>query len=94
VDSEFTERLDAALQLIQEAPGCCYAMTTAPDTYDGFGTATVFILGTDRRGTSWRLVAICPEHWVWQTQRYRSGLHHTVDPAEEPHLKWLREQIR
>ena len=66
-------------------PGGFY-YTTAPDSYDGFGTKTV------ATGWNWqnksptllnltvkpvRKVAIKPEHFQWQSSRYGSGMHPT-----------------
>lgn len=44
--------------------------TTAPESYDGFGTLSCLVNGD---GT--RTVAIRHEHRAWQLMRYRSGLH-------------------
>ena len=51
------------------------ARTTAPESYDGFGTFTVneTYLG-DRKA---RLILINDRHLDWQIQRNLSGLHPT-----------------
>jgi len=50
------------------------AVTTAPESYDGFGTFTVQILDeTDGKKT--RLVLINTVYLQWQTSRYSSGLY-------------------
>jgi hypothetical protein len=63
-------------------------ITTAPDAYDGFGTATLALLGL-YRGQSVRLVATPPEHGAWQRARYDSGLHFAW--TEEQWEKWSKE---
>ena len=44
--------------------------TTAPSTYDGFGTRTLY--GDDGET---RYVLVVAEHREWQTMRYASGLY-------------------
>ena len=52
--------------------------TTCPESYDGFGTKTVEIVGSDRRGNPIRLVNADPNHSDWQISRYRSGAIYLV----------------
>ena len=59
--------------------------TTAPESYDGFGTVTVKAeIGRDRKGNPVRLVAVPKEARFgdWQILRYRSGLHLACSEAE------------
>ena len=46
--------------------------TTAPESYDGFGTKTVGVVGYDR-GYDVRLVEIRKDHLGWHEGRYASG---------------------
>ena len=59
-------------------------MTTAPETYDGFGTHTVEQLPYRSRATGvpYRVVAVRVDIADWQTARYRSGKHSAL-PREE-----------
>lgn len=57
--------------------------TNAPEAYDGFGTKTLRVVGTDKRDRPIREVSIEPDHFKWQSMRYRSGMH----PC------WTREQL-
>jgi len=53
-------------------------MTTAPESYDGFGSKTVAWLGTrnlPKGRDQFRRVAIPREHYEWQTARYHSGMY-------------------
>lgn len=55
---------------IGQFDGLYHAMDTkAPSDYDGFGTFTICEID----GT--RTVLIRDEHFLWQTQRYSSGLN-------------------
>lgn len=61
-------------------------MTDAPESYDGFGTITIKIVGTSQlamaAGNPVRLVHIDEEHDDWQTSRYDSGGYaYTTDQA-------------
>ena len=53
--------------------------TTAPESFDGFGTLSVSVEGGER------LVAIRKEHLNWQAARYASGIHRfrPAEPAAE-----------
>lgn len=57
--------------------------TTAPESYDGFGTETVRVAGTDRRGREVREVETPAAHVEWQRQRYCSGAIYMVADARE-----------
>ena len=57
--------------------------TTCPESYDGFGTCTVRVAGTDGRGKKIRLVETPEQHVEWQRQRYYSGgIYMAVDEPE------------
>lgn len=56
--------------------------TTAPEDYDWFGTRTVGVAGTDRRGRPVRKVEGPAGYAEGQRARYGSGLHMAVDEAE------------
>ena len=63
--------------------------TTAPASYDGFGTIE---LGTPacskgNTNTRYRKVAVQPEHLRWQEQRYFSGLKACIDEDEYQKLR-------
>ena len=62
--------------------------TTAPEAFDGFGTATVRVLGTFN-GEPLRQVDIVAEHLCWQTLRYASGLHPCFTKEELASLRDL-----
>jgi hypothetical protein len=48
--------------------------TTAPESYDGFGTVTVEVVGSFLEKPV-RRVAIDPAHVQWQHDRYFSGIY-------------------
>jgi hypothetical protein len=51
-------------------------ITSAPDSYDGFGTETIEVLGRlGTRGRTYRRVRVAQEHEEWQRARYLSGLY-------------------
>jgi hypothetical protein len=56
--------------------------TTAPEGYDWFGTATVEVVGTDKRGKVVRKVSGPADRVEAQRDRYASGLHLHVDEVE------------
>lgn len=63
--------------------------TTAPEAYDGFGTATVaaewaHVNHSKTMCKPVRKVSIPDEHFQWQSMRYGSGLHPT----------WTEEQFQ
>lgn len=48
--------------------------TSAPEAYDGFGTKTLRIAGTDvKNGNPVREIRVEGQHYDWQTSRYASG---------------------
>jgi hypothetical protein len=50
--------------------------TTAPESYDGFGTETIEMMGLyDTRGKELRKVKIFDKNYNWQSSRYNSGIH-------------------
>lgn len=54
--------------------------TTAPESYDGFGTETIEMTGYfDTRGKELRKVKILDKSNNWQTSRYNSGMHGVFD---------------
>ena len=58
-------------------------VTSAPESYDGFGTETVEMLpkmGT--RGRTYRRVSVDEEHEEWQRARYLSGLYVCLSEPE------------
>ncbi len=58
--------------------------TTAPETYDGFGTETVApVAGHTSRGTPVRRVETPAVHAEWQRQRYYSGVIYLVATEED-----------
>lgn len=59
-----------------------FTYTTAPSDYDWFGTATVRVVGHDKRGKPIRLVTSDPKYAQSQRERYASGLHMAVDDTE------------
>lgn len=65
---------DQIATLPADIDGCRLCRTTAPVNYDGFGTRTV------SRDGAVRVVAIQPDHVVWQISRYASGLHGWAHP--------------
>lgn len=63
-------------------------VTTAPESYDGFGTFAVGTEPADRdrtRKATLRVVAIAPEHVSWQTMRYASGNEAAVPYGSDEH---------
>jgi hypothetical protein len=56
--------------------------TTAPEDYDWFGTHTLSIAGSDKRGKQIRKVTSKVEHVQAQRDRYKSGWHLTAAPEE------------
>jgi len=62
--------------------------TTAPESYDGFGTRTLCRVEMPKRGPRgvyavwYREVEIDPEYLDWQRVRYASGLHACLTNAE------------
>ena len=57
--------------------------TTAPESYDGFGTKTARIAGADKRGREVRLVETPDAYVEWQRNRYHSGaVYMVVDEVE------------
>ena len=51
-------------------------ITSAPESYDGFGTETIEAMGKlGTRGRTYRRVRIEDEHDDWQRARYLSGLY-------------------
>lgn len=50
-------------------------LTTAPLSYDGFGTTSKPTHLINSQGKAYREVEIQPEHHAWQTNRYSSGMH-------------------
>jgi hypothetical protein len=65
--------------------------TTAPEAYDGFGTQTLEESGVFY-GKPLRRVAIEPSNYVYQTSRYRSGLHPSWE--EDPRIEEARTQAK
>ena len=62
--------------------------TSAPESYDGFGTSTRrSLIGTEPSGASLREVSIEEEYLGWQATRYASGLHSCLT------LEELRERV-
>jgi len=59
-----------------------FTYTTAPSDYDWFGSATVRVVGHDKRGKPIRLVSSDPKYAQSQRERYMSGNHMAVDDAE------------
>jgi hypothetical protein len=59
-------------------------VTTAPESYDGFGTRTVEPLSYRSRanGQRYRVVTVRADAADWQAARYASG-HHAALPREE-----------
>jgi hypothetical protein len=59
-----------------QGPACPTAntYTTAPEDYDGFGSATLGVVGT-LAGQPIRQVATPVAHLTWQRNRYGSGLY-------------------
>jgi hypothetical protein len=58
--------------------------TTAPESYDGFGTRTVdAVVGRLKGGTEVRRVETPSEHVNWQRQRYHSGAIFLVANEQE-----------
>jgi len=59
-------------------------VTTAPETYDGFGTQTVAWLPYRSRlkGESYRLVSVRSDAINWQTARYGGGKYPAM-PRDE-----------
>lgn len=55
--------------------------TTAPETYDGFGTHTLTMQGT-WCGTAIRAIAVQTQHTEWQMQRNGSGMYCTWTASE------------
>lgn len=51
--------------------------TTAPEAYDGFGTATIKHEGKIRK------VKIQMTHYKWQTMRYKSGGYLVFSDSQE-----------
>ena len=55
-------------------------LTSAPEVYDGFGTATVAVLGVDTFSKHpVRAVSVDTQHYGWQVTRYQSGNHRHTD---------------
>ncbi len=73
--------LDGRRELRAKTWRICW--TTAPDDYDTGGTETLETCGAWHNRTL-RKVAIEPEHYVYQTARYGSGLHPAWD--EDPRV--------
>jgi hypothetical protein len=59
-------------------------VTTAPESYDGFGTHTVEQLFYRSRATGqrYRVVAVRPDVADWQAARYASAKHAALPRAE------------
>ena len=53
--------------------------TTAPDSYDGFGTTSAKTDFKDNRERHYRCVKIKDDALEWQLNRYGSGLHTALD---------------
>lgn len=51
-----------------------HVATTAPDSYDGFGTTELFTSKT-AEGKTERHLAVMKVHFEWQVTRYASGLY-------------------
>lgn len=63
-------------------------ITSAPESYDGFGTETVEQLGRlGSRGRTYRRVSVIEEHEEWQRARYLSGLY--VCLPEDEFAQWV-----
>lgn len=56
--------------------------TTAPESYDGFGTVTVREQVGTTHGQAVRLVEVQDGYDGWQLARYGSGLHLAVSEEE------------
>ena len=66
-----------------------YLFTTAPENFDGFETKTLKQTNTyDKKGRELRQVEMQDEHARWQTLRYQSGLHCTLD--ERTFIEWIQ----
>jgi hypothetical protein len=64
------------------------AVTTAPESYDGFGTKTIAHLPYKTKlGKQYRKVCIQQQHYEWQSARYGSGIHPTHTPLEFERIK-------
>tara|TARA_Y100000310_G_scaffold207027_2_gene207484 strand:+ start:1551 stop:1802 length:252 start_codon:yes stop_codon:yes gene_type:complete len=62
-----------------------YIYTTAPKSYDGFGTIEIEVKWTTKsydKDTPVRLVQIEDEHLQWQISRYQSGMYPVMDLDE------------
>ncbi len=59
--------------------------TTAPESYDGFGTRTLAVMGKVYENTI-RRVEIKLQHLDWQECRYASGLHYSNTEDEYQRL--------
>ncbi len=56
--------------------------TTAPSSYDGFGTFRTGLKVLDGIGRALYEVKILEEHLDWQERRYGSGLHCSLEEEE------------
>lgn len=61
--------------------------TDAPESYDGFGTRTIDVVGTSTRGNPVRLVEVLPVHLEWQRSRYLSGLYISATEEQWPQMQ-------
>jgi len=76
-DAPVEDRIKALLSTDPDAGRLIY-FTDAEESYDGFGTRTVEIVGEGRKGRPIRKVSIDPDHETWQLTRYSSGLNFSV----------------
>jgi hypothetical protein len=66
--------------------------TTAPKSYDGFGTIDCGVIARDgEKDVRW--VKIQEEHLAWQESRYASGMHCCLDEQAFQRLLMLFSRV-
>lgn len=72
-----------------------HVYTTAPIAYDGFGTETIEEGKYIAKDKPVKLVKIHPEHHVWQTMRYASGMHLCIEENNlSAFLGWYIKEVK
>lgn len=81
-------QLQAQFPTVLADEPCTMAYTTAPESYDGFGTETVAVVGT-LDGKPLRKIETPSIFASWQAQRNGSGLHSTYTETEFTHVRQM-----
>lgn len=86
-------RREHLVALLPDGMGWIRYFTTAPADFDTFGTETIETSPGARHGRDLREVAINPQYFTYQTDRYWSGAIYFVGP-EDPRIADAEERAK